>query len=143
MARQSKTDRRTLAAGIVAGIRKRFPKDETYWLQGKSFTHAALVALFQEYVDVAEQTRLARAAVKAAEAKEVALGSRLEEYAQAIRGIIVPRFGELALPEFGLKAYRKPGPKTAMAKAVGVLKARATREARGTRRKRRGADRVG
>jgi hypothetical protein len=133
MPRISQTQRRANAAKVVAGIRKRLPRNETYMMNGKAFSHEELVAFFQEQVDVIDAVKSARSALAAAIAKDRVVARRMVNSRLApFRYTIANRFASRvdALADFGWTMPKKPGPKTLAGKVAGQEKARATRKAR-------------
>jgi hypothetical protein len=132
MPKTSQRTNRALAANIVGGIRKRLPRRETYTMNGKALSHAELIAFFQAQVDAIDAVRSARAALAAAITAERVIARRVRAQVPNFRDQLVQRFGPAseALVDFGLRAPKKPGPKTLEGKRAGAEKARATREAR-------------
>jgi len=135
MPKTSQLQRRTRAANVVAGIQKRLPRDETYSLNGKAYSHEELAAFFQAQVDALDAIRSARAVLASAVAKERAVSRRVTARVPSFRDLIAQRFGMRpdALSDFGWTVPKKPGPKTVAGKLAGVEKARATRKARAPR----------
>ncbi len=71
-------------------------------------------------------------------AKEGALARELVLFTQSLKARVRAYYGSAptVLADFGWKAPKKPGPKSAAVKAKSAEKARATRKARGTMGKR-------
>jgi hypothetical protein len=134
MAKQSQTQKRIDAANLVAGIQKHCARNQTYWISGKSYSYEEYVAFFQAQVDALDAITSARSALMGAVAKERAVAKKVGKELPLLRTVLAHQFGAaVLLADFGIKPRKKPGPKTVAAKVAGVLKARATREARGTR----------
>jgi hypothetical protein len=134
MPRISQVTKRTRAASIVSGIRKRLPSAETYKMSGKAYTHEELAAFFQAQVDALDAVHAARAALAAAIAKERAVARSVAARLPLFQNSIGNRLGFTpeVFADFGWQLPKKPGPKTTASKLAGVERARATREARGT-----------
>jgi hypothetical protein len=132
MPKTSHLTRQTRAANVVAGIRKHVPPGKTVHLDGKAYTAKQLAALFQEQVDAIEAVRLARGALAVAVGKERVVAKKVNAATLSLRSLFFHWFAPAVLADFGWERPKKPGPKTTAAKLAGVLKAAATRKARGT-----------
>jgi hypothetical protein len=132
MPKTSQTAKRLALAQLVTGMKKRLPRGDTYWMNGKPYAHAELIAFFQSEIDALDAIRAARGALAAAVARERAVYRRVRAELPVMRAALLQRFGPNALGEFGVAAPKKPGPKTLAGKVAGAEKSRATRAARGT-----------
>ncbi len=101
-------------------------------MNGKAYSRQELAAFFQAEVDAVDAIRTARAALAAAVSKERAIARRVTARIPLFRDGLVQLFGASpeVLSDFGWTVPKKPGPKTVAGKLAGVLKAKATREAR-------------
>jgi hypothetical protein len=134
MPRISQVTKRFRAASVISGIKKRLPRTETYMLDGKSFTHEDLVALFQAQLDALDAIRSARAVLAAAVAKERSVARSVATNLPGFQQAMGSRFGFKAdvFADFGWQLPKKPGPKTIASKIAGAERVKATRKARGT-----------
>jgi len=138
MPRTSQLTRGQRASKVISGVEKRFPRRETYLLDGKPYSRDEIVAVFRDAVDALGAIQAARAALAAAIAKERATARRVQALMPRIVAYVGERFGSSAdvFADFGWKLPKKPGPKTTAAKLAGLVKGQATRKARRTMGKR-------
>jgi hypothetical protein len=97
------------------------------------YTKDDLIALFRSRVTAAEATKTARTALHAAVASERATDAKVAPLRAQMRMFLSLRFGKDSpeLQKFGF-TQAKVTKKSASSKAAGVVKAKATRAARGT-----------
>jgi hypothetical protein len=130
----SKTDELAKLRKAISGINKHLLAVATLLLAGQSITPAALVQLFQAYVDLAAAIDTARAKVQALLAQEKLMGVNVHLLLQALHAFIVAQYGNQAaemLADFGF-APKKATQLTAEQKAAAAAKRTATRKARHT-----------
>ena len=138
MPKKSQLTKRTAAAGVIAGLEKRWHAGARIRVHGKDYSREELVALFRSQIEALEAIRLARIALSVAVASERGIARQVQSRMANLRDAVTMAFGSPpdVLADFGWKAPRKPGPKTVAAKRAGAEKLRATRKARGTMGKR-------
>jgi hypothetical protein len=98
-----------------------------------SYTKDDIVSVFRSRVSAAEATKAAKTAFHAAVANERAAEAKAAPLRKGMKRVLSVRFGEDGpeLQKFGFTPAKARRP-SAAAKAAGVVKAQATRKARGT-----------
>jgi hypothetical protein len=134
MPKTTQVIRENRAANVIAGIRKHLPRNKKINVDGKAYTVNELVAPFQQQLDAIAAVRSARAALAVAVRKERAAAKKVNTLTRGLKPVAfdIFNFPLDVLADFGWQRPKKPGPKTTAAKLTGVLKAAATRKARGT-----------
>ena len=135
MPKTSQVTRATRAMSIVAGLKKRFPASEPIKVNGKPYSRAELIALFQEQIEALDRIRVARIALGTAVAEERAVARRTTKLTLALKWTVRHVLGmtRVSFADFGWALPKKRGPKTLAGKLSGIEKARATRLARAKR----------
>jgi hypothetical protein len=125
---------------MIAGVQKNLSATTTFTLDGQTFTFAALIKVLQDEIDTADATLTAEGAFHKAVAAETAAMTLGEPVFRALRAFVLNLFkGQTdVLGDFGITEIARQVP-TAATKAAAALKAKATREARGTGGKRQKA----
>jgi hypothetical protein len=138
MPRVAKVIKRARASGIIDGVKKRFAPGATLRLGNEVYTRAQIIAMYQAHLDALRAVDEAAAAASAAVAKEHAIARDIDRFTLSFRLWVESSFGESheVLGDFGWEQHKKPGPKTAAAKARGAERLRETRRQRGTMGKR-------
>lgn len=132
MPKLSQVAKRFRAGNVIAGIEEHLPRGEALVVSGKRYTPEELVAIFGAHIDALDAVRSARVAFARAVEEERKAGRRVVRLLAKFQIAMMNRFGPDGPSLFGFPKPKKPGPKTAAAKAAGAAKARATRAARKT-----------
>jgi hypothetical protein len=122
----------------ILGVGKHFAKVKTLTLAGASFTPGGLKGLFQAEIDANNALDASRAQMTEQVASTQAVRAKANTARKGLRAYILGNFGSKAvqvLEDFGMSPPKPKGPRTAEAKAASAAKARATREANGTGKK--------
>ncbi|HEY5243164.1 MAG TPA: hypothetical protein VIJ22_16905 [Polyangiaceae bacterium] len=137
IARPTRSDRNRT---MIAGVQKNLSASPTITLGGQTFTLAALIKVLQDEIDTASATLVAAGVFHKAVAAEQAATTAGEPVFRALRAFVLNLFeGQTdTLADFGITEIARQVP-TAATKAAAALKAKATREARGTGGKRQKA----
>jgi hypothetical protein len=133
-----KSGKLALAKQLVAGTNKHFSNpSEQLEFGGTTRTVAEVLKILQDFIGLREGVVVAQATSKAKVAAERAQGPALLVIIDEFIAFLRARLGSApdGLVDFGLEAHREPAHRTAEQKAVAAAKAKATREARGTRGK--------
>jgi hypothetical protein len=119
---------------LITGMNTVYANVDPYRLNGQDMPKAEVLAKFQSRVDAAEATKAARAALRASVAKEKAVDKEVKPLRSGMKHFIVSREGQGSpvLQAFGFPEVKTPKTKPAV-RASAALKAKATREARGTK----------
>jgi hypothetical protein len=125
---------------MIAGVQKHLSASPTITLGGQTFTLAALIKVLQDEIDTASATLVAEGVFHKAVAAEQAAMAAGEPVFRALRAFVLNLFeGQTdVLADFGITVVARQVP-SAATKAAAALKAKATREARGTGGKRQKA----
>jgi hypothetical protein len=139
MSRINRSTKQARDAQLIVGINKDLQgtsSPSSLPLAGKTFTMAALIALVQSRIDLANAVAAARASWIDATAKYKALDAEVTQVVSGLHDYVVNVFGHDSpvLADFGFTP-RKKAALTAEAKVARAEKAKATREARGTKGK--------
>ncbi len=143
--KDGKANRAARAAQLIAGTRKHFTNGSqalTYVGSTATVTVDAAVAQLQTLIDNRAATTGAQATARAKVAAERAQMPALAAFMKAFEAIVRVMLGASveALADFGLAPPKVPAPRTAEQKAVAAARARATRQARGTKGSRQKKD---
>ena len=123
-------------AQVVVGIQKHLLNVPSLPVAGSTYTPADLVKLVQSRIDSAGVVAAANANWHSTVTANAALGAKLTPILRGLRQYVLNAFGETSpvLADFGFAAP-KTATKTPEQKAIAAAKAKATREARGTKGK--------
>jgi hypothetical protein len=137
MAKKSNIERRRWYAGLQAGIKKLWMKGGTVQFFSKSWPPQQLVDLLQSLIDAIDAQDKAFAAYQGRVHDRRTLEKKWSRVMRSLTGLaLATHAGDArALSVFDLSEPKKTGPKTVVAKAAMVEKAKSTREARGTKGK--------
>jgi len=118
---------------LIAGLLANFAPGDTFVLSGTTYTRDQLVAALQRYLDAVAATKAAQATYHGEVDAERAVLKDLRPLRKALKATLQGRYGDNRnkLEQFGLEPAT-PGDKTVAAKAQGIEKSKATREARHT-----------
>jgi hypothetical protein len=121
-------------AALIAGIQK-YAANATFMVASQAITAAQAVTLFQTLHDTSAATDAAKAAWKQTLAADKVGEAQNGALAREIRDAIALMFSNAAatLQAFGLSPRKPPTPLSVAARAAANAKAKATREARGTK----------
>jgi len=127
-------------AQVILGIKKDLQNVSSLPLAGTTYTMTALEQLIQSRIDAANAAVNARANWLHASATYKALNAQVTPVVRALRQYAINAFGQNSptLADFGFTAPKK-ATLTPDQKAAKALKAKATREARGTKGKKQKA----
>jgi hypothetical protein len=130
----TKIDLQTSYQAFVAGMLAYYQPGDTFPLKSGTLTRDEVVTEVQQFITAAENTKTSNKAWRADVQTERAVLSQVAPIRKGVRGIVEAKFGEdgIELLNFGFEP-RKPPVKTAASKAGAAVKAKATREARGTK----------
>jgi hypothetical protein len=119
---------------LVAGMKADLADILTFVLNDVTWTHDALVAQFEKRLQAAQTIKASRTTLQQAVADDKAVQKEVDALRNAMRGYLKARFGKNSpkLQKFGFTPNRTPK-KAASVKAAAVVKAKATRVARGTK----------
>jgi hypothetical protein len=119
----------------MEGVDKYFAKTRTLNVAGKTYSPAALKAVLQAEIDAISALDAGLAHVQQLVAEMRAARGKAAATRKDLKAHVLGNYGAAALQmlgEFGMEAPKSTGRKTVKAKADGVAKAQATREARHT-----------
>jgi hypothetical protein len=121
---------------LVNGINTLLTSVTTFDLATGAISKTDLVAKFSSRISAAEKTKAARLALHAAVAEEAQIALQVTPYRRDFKAYVVSKYGKNSptLQVFGFTQAKTPQ-KSALAKAQGVAKAKATRAATGTKGK--------
>ncbi len=131
---RSRVGMQAVYQAVVAGLLAYYQPSDVFLMKSGTCTRDELVARFQAYVAAAEKTKSAYQAWRASLQEEQAIELSVRSLRSGVRGIAQARFGKdgAQVLQFGFVPFR-PAERTAESKAAAVKRAKATREARGTR----------
>jgi hypothetical protein len=135
--RQTKLQKSEKYRQLIKGVRKHWMKGGSMVFAQKTYTPGQVVDELQSFIDEQDRTAQARAAWRDQVKRERALEKKLGPLVSGIEyrvGALYKKDGT-ERSDFGIRKG-KPGPKTLSVKAEMVVKAAATRKARGTKGKR-------
>jgi len=118
---------------LIAGINSQLPNETSFVINGTTWARADLIAQLQSRIDAAEATKSARTALHTVVSAEQASQLKIAPLRAGIKTYLQGRLGKSSaeMQLFGFAPY-KTAQKTAQTKADAVVKAKATRKARGT-----------
>jgi hypothetical protein len=124
---QSVIEKVTTAQSAIEGIGKRFSPSVTYFVGGREYTKAQMIALYEEQLAAIADVRDKYIAWQGALARERKLRTPVREFTVQLKTTVHSKLGTRAFPDFGWTVPRKPGPKSVKAKLAGVEKRRKNR----------------
>jgi hypothetical protein len=131
-----KADRVAEFAALIKGITTDLTNVDPFVLAGQSLPRTLVLGRLQARIDAAEKTKAARTAFHLAVEDERAVALDADQLRADLKVWLQAHFGSKStrLQEFGFTP-RKPNKKSAVAKAEGAARAKATRTVRGTKGK--------
>jgi hypothetical protein len=130
----AKTALQASYVALIAGLRANYQPSDVFQLALGDKTCDEVVATLQQFVQAAENTKAAYAAYRATVGQEQAALAQARPVDQALVGVLRIRYGRTsqALLQYGVQPAKTPV-RTAASKTEAVVKAKATRTARGTK----------
>jgi hypothetical protein len=121
---------------LVNALGTDLPDVTTFLFRDQTITKADAITKLSARITAAENTKAARLALQAAVAAETQIAQEVAPIRSDIKGFLSNRFGKNSpkLQKFGFTPAKTPQ-KSVASKAQGVAKAKATREALGTKGK--------
>ncbi len=110
------------ARQVTTNLDKAFDPGVKLVLGGKAYTHDEVKAIFQSHLAAIDAKKSRYAAYQQAVAQERALAKQTAELWQSLTNVVRVTMPATKLPVMGIRARKKPGPKTVAAKAAGVEK---------------------
>lgn len=135
MANPDKPTAKDLATKAMRGVDKYFAGLTSLSLMGASFTQASLKAVFQADIDATNTAEAGHTQWRQQVATQKATRAKTRAVRKALKNYLLGAYGADAvavLEDFGFSPPKSPGRKTVKAKAAGIAKAEATRQARHT-----------
>jgi hypothetical protein len=136
--RTGKSTKVAAAKQLVVGTKKHFTNpSEPVEFGGATRTIAEVLKILQDFIDLREAVVAAQAASRAALDAERVQGPLLLVIIDEFIAFLKAKLGNTptGLADFGLEPRKVRAPRTAEQKAITAAKAKATREARGTKGK--------
>jgi len=139
MGGHSKLTKRERNRVVRRGLAKHGGSLGVLMVAGEAWKPADVRAMLDEQDALLADIDAAEAHRRTLVARERAVEAKVRPFVVALRTSIQTRFGipSPAASDFGFEPWGKPGPKTPAVKAESARKAKATRERRGTKGKRR------
>ena len=133
----NKNKQADLAVSVIAGIKKYLSAVPQLTVGGESFTPAEVEARLLALATLRSDANAAKTAWETKLSDERAKGPALQQLLTAVVSFVRGTYGNSpqTLADFGLAPRKAPKPLTAEQLAAAAMKARATREARGTKGK--------
>jgi len=131
----NKNTAQALDQKVIAGVTKYFSKVKSITVAGTTYTSKTLMAVFQADIDASTQVDAIRAQLKQLVASYRTTKANAKALRAELKTYILGNYGKAAvqmLEDFGMSAPKAPGKMTAATRAAAVVKAEATRKARGT-----------
>jgi hypothetical protein len=130
----TKVDVQAQYSALVAGLLAYYQPTDQFLMKAGTFTRDELVAKIQAFILACEATKTSNQAWRADVQDESNLELEIRPFRSGIRGIVQARFGKdgVQVLQFGF-APVKVAQRTPAEKAAAVVKAKATRVARGTK----------
>jgi hypothetical protein len=137
MSSNTKPSRAKALAGVqalIAGTQKHFPTGQLT-VGNVAYAPASLIALFTSLIAAMAKQSAAKVSAEDAQTELRAVQSLVDPVIQGYKELLVAMFGQASqtLADFGLGPRKKPAPLTVEQKAAKKARAKATREARGTK----------
>jgi hypothetical protein len=129
-----KVDTQAEYQALIDGIQTLLPGMDPFALAKRTITRAALLAEFERRIEAAKRTKADRISLAASVASEREIDAAVRPLRSAFKPFAQGHYGKSAaeLQQLGFVQNRRPR-KSAQKKAAGVVKAQATRKARGTK----------
>ena len=130
----SKVELQTSYQAFIVGLMAYYQPTDTFDLPTGLLTRDEVIAEFQRFITAAENTKASNQAWRANVQVERAVELEVAPIKRGVRNIVTGKFSAngAELLQFGVEP-RKPTKKTAESKALAAVKAKATRDARGTK----------
>jgi hypothetical protein len=130
----TKVDLQAAYLSLIAGLLAYFQPGDLFALAAGVMTRDELIALFQQFVAAAEATKTSNAAWRSDVQAERAMELTVAPVRAGLKSILQGKFGKSGtqLLKFGITPLQAPV-KTTAVKTAAVVKAKATRQARGTK----------
>jgi len=122
MSKESKATKLARAGKVILGLRKRYKPGDILVIDGVSRTRDEVIAIFQQHIDALRAKDTRYAAYRSAVVFERKLAKQVLALWLHMQKLFNATLGPHGPPTFGMKARRKPGPKTTAAKLAGVQK---------------------
>jgi hypothetical protein len=134
MARKTSLQRQSRYQSLMSGVKEHWSPSGKYVIGGGRYSKAEIIGRLQSVLDSMKETSARFAAWRAQVAIQRTLEKSLHNFVRYLEFAVRAKHGEnrRMLAAFGLEPAKKPGPRTAMVKALAAEKAKATRQARGT-----------
>jgi hypothetical protein len=110
------------ARQVIDNLGKVFPPGAQVVLGGKAYLDDEVIAIFRAHLAAIDAKKKRYAEYQQAVAAEQALAKQTADLWQSLTNVVRVRLPATKLPVMGIKARKKPGPKTVAAKAAGVEK---------------------
>ena len=110
------------ARQVVQSLKAVFTSGDTVVLRGKTYALDEVIGVFQAHLAALDAKTSRYAEYQAAVASEQALAKQTADLWQALTNVVRNQVPKTKLPVMGIRARRKPGPRTVEAKAAGVDK---------------------
>ena len=110
------------ARQVMTNLDKAFDPGEKVVLGGKTYLQDEVIAIFRAHLAAIDAKKSRYAAYQQAVAEEQALAKQTADLWQSLTNVVRIRTPKAKLPVMGIRARKKPGPKTVAAKAAGVEK---------------------
>jgi hypothetical protein len=125
---------------LIASINSKLAGVDPFKLSRETISRADLLAKVQTRLDAAVATKTSRQSMHNAVAAERIVEAQFKPLRAALRSYLIAAYGPSApeLQEFGFVQNRRPN-KSVASKATALVKAKATRSARGTKGKKQKA----
>jgi len=130
----TKVEIQTSYLALIAGLLADYQPDDEFKLTAGDFTRDQLIAEFQQFVGSAETTKSSYQAWRADVQAERVAEQTVAPLRTGVKAVLVGRFGKSGtdLTRYGFSPEKVPV-KSTLVKTTAVVKAKATREARGTK----------
>jgi hypothetical protein len=110
------------ARQVIGGLGKAFDPGAKVVLGGKTYLQDEVIAIFRAHLAAIDAKKSRYAAYQQAVAEERALAKQTADLWQSLTNLVRVTVAKTKLPVMGIRARKKPGPKTVAAKAAGVEK---------------------
>jgi hypothetical protein len=110
------------ARQVVKSLKTVFTSGDPVVLRGKTYSLDEVIGIFQAHLAAIDAKKARYAEYQAAVASEQALAKQTADLWQALTNVVRNQVPKTKLPVMGIRARKKPGPRTVEAKAAGVDK---------------------
>jgi hypothetical protein len=130
----TKVELQTSYLALIAGLLADYQPDDEFLLKAGTMTRDQLIALFQQFVSSAENTKASYLVWRADVQAERVVEQTVAPLRAGVKSVLEGRFGKSGtqLTKYGF-APAKVGVKTPLVKTTAAVKSKATRTARGTK----------